>query len=168
MSVGLGRRCGPPHPPHRGCAGGQRAAGSPPPPPIMLLLIPSDPVPSCLQNHPCLLLSLQQSVVISLSMVSSQPPPCGSSFPHIPGQLLSAPGPLVGEPAPSHAAGLCVVSTELCLEDSASQTLTCMPKGPDCITSHSKTQGPCCVSCFRGQGFSAGHSVMQSALSFIL
>lgn len=155
----------------------RRAEGcrKPPPPPIMLLLIPSDPVPSCLQNHPCLLLILQQSVVISLwSAVWSkcggqQPaPPWGSSLPHIPGQLLSAPGPLAGEPAPSHAAGLCVVSTELCLEDSASQTLTCMPKGPDCITSHSKTQGPCCVSCFRGQGFSAGQSVVQSTLSFIL
>ena len=108
----------------------------------MPLLTPSDPAPSSLQNHslpPDFAARCGEQLVrghvcgCTRVPLSSQPPGPFSSPRAWPAHLSVA-----GEGTPPSSAGLCLVSTELWLEDSASQTLTVHPEGPDCIASHNK------------------------------
>lgn len=62
---------------------------------------------------------------------------------------------MAGEGTPPSSAGLCLVSTELWLEDSASQTLTVHPEDPDCIASHNENSGTL-LCCILPRGFPAG------------
>ena len=137
----------------------------------MPLLTPSDPAPSSLQNHslpPDFAARCGEQLVrghvygCTRVPLSSQPPGPFSSPRAWPAHLSVA-----GEGTPPSSAGLCLVSTELWLEDSASQTLTVHPEGPDCIASHNKNSGTSLCFILPG-GSQQAHSVVQRALSFIL
>lgn len=92
---------------------------------------------------------------------SQQPPPGPFSSPRAWPAHLS----VAGEGTPPSSAGLCLVSTELWLEDSASQTLPVHPEDPDCIASHSENSGTllCCILL---GGSQQAHSVVLSASSY--